>query len=104
MRLHPRPGQFGRPPPFGSPVAGKGCPYQVSASTITPSPYNCALFQIQETPDVDTSELISAAASIAGHLAARAFATGSMSSDEIQQIARTAVQIAREIENEARQL
>ena len=69
-----------------------------------PSPYNCALFQIQETPDVDTSELISAAASIAGHLAARAFATGSMSSDEIQQIARTAVQIAREIENEARQL
>jgi hypothetical protein len=52
---------------------------------------------------MDTNDLISAAAAIAGHLAARAFATGQLSADEIHQIARTAVHIAREIENEARQ-
>lgn len=51
---------------------------------------------------MDTSELITAAAAIAGHLATPAFATGGVSPPKIQEIARLAVQIAREIENAAR--
>lgn len=50
---------------------------------------------------MDTNELIQASAAIAGALAAQAF-TGTMSAGKIQEIARTAVAIAREIEAEAR--
>jgi hypothetical protein len=51
---------------------------------------------------MDTSELIQAAAAIAGSLAAQSFNTGNISDGRIQEIARTAVTIAREIESEAR--
>jgi hypothetical protein len=51
---------------------------------------------------MDTSELIQAAAAIAGDLAAQSFNTGNISPGKIQEIARTAVEIAREIEAEAR--
>lgn len=50
---------------------------------------------------MNTDALITAAAAIAGHLATPAFATGGVSPGKIQEIARTAVQIAREIEKEA---
>jgi hypothetical protein len=51
---------------------------------------------------MDTSELIQAAAAIAGPLAAQSFNTGTISDAKIQEIARTAVTVAREIESEAR--
>lgn len=51
---------------------------------------------------MDTNELIQAAAVIAGALAAPAFNTGDISPGKIQEIARAAVAIAREIESEAR--
>ena len=53
-------------------------------------------------PDMDTNELIQAAAVIAGQLAAQSFNAGNISPGKIQEIARTAVTIAREIESEAR--
>lgn len=52
--------------------------------------------------DMDTNELIQAAAVIAGQLAAQSFNTGSLSPERIQEIAKMAVAIAREIESEAR--
>jgi hypothetical protein len=51
---------------------------------------------------MDTNELIQAAAVIAGQLAAQSFNAGNISAGKIQEIARTAVTIAREIESEAR--
>ena len=51
---------------------------------------------------MNMSELITAAAAIAGHLATPAFQTGGVSPDKIQELARTAVQIAKELEKEAR--
>lgn len=51
---------------------------------------------------METRELISAAAAIAGQLAARSFDAGNISPGKIQEIARAAVQIAREIEKEIR--
>jgi hypothetical protein len=49
---------------------------------------------------METRELIQAAAAIAGPLAAR---SSNISPELIQEIARTAVAIAREIETEARE-
>jgi hypothetical protein len=51
---------------------------------------------------MDTSELIKAAASIAGALAARSFDAGDRSPGRYQDIAKAAVAIAREIEAEVR--
>ncbi len=51
---------------------------------------------------MNTPELITAAAAIAGPLAARAFDAGQMDGRRHQEIARTAVQIVLEIEKEAR--
>jgi hypothetical protein len=51
---------------------------------------------------MDTNELIQAAAATAGQLAAQSFNTGNISAGKIQEIAKTAVAIAREIETEAR--
>jgi hypothetical protein len=51
---------------------------------------------------MSTEELIQAAAAVAGPLAAQPFNTGDISPEKIKQIARTAVEIAREIEDEAR--
>jgi hypothetical protein len=51
---------------------------------------------------METRELVSAASAIAGHLAARVFETGNIAPGKIQEIARTSVQIAREIEKEIR--
>jgi hypothetical protein len=49
---------------------------------------------------MELNELISAAASIAGQLATRDI--GTISAGRIQEIARNAVEIARQIEEEAR--
>jgi hypothetical protein len=51
---------------------------------------------------MNMNELIGVAAAIAGPLSTRAFETGGVSPDKIQELARTAVQIAKEIEKEAR--
>ena len=51
---------------------------------------------------MNTHELIAASAAIAGPLATTPFNSGQMTSDRINEIARTAVQIAKEIEKEAR--
>lgn len=51
---------------------------------------------------MNTHELIQAAAAIAGPLAAQSFDAGTISPVRIQQIASTAVEIAREIENQGR--
>jgi hypothetical protein len=56
---------------------------------------------LKET-QMDTNELIQAAASIAGQLTSQSFNNGNISPARIQEIARTAVLIAREIETEAR--
>jgi len=64
--------------------------------------YTFESFHNLETTDMELSEVISAAASIAGHLARRPFETGDASPDRINQIAKVAVQIVRQIEEEAR--
>ena len=51
---------------------------------------------------MNMNELIAVAAAIAGPLSTRAFETGGVSLDKIQELAQTAVQIAKEIEKEAR--
>lgn len=55
-----------------------------------------------EITDMELSELISAAAAIAGPLAQRVFEAGDTSPGRINQIAEAAVQIALRIEEEAR--
>jgi len=52
---------------------------------------------------MNTPELITAAAAIAGPIAAQAYKDGNMDGRRHQEIARTAVQIVMEIEKEARQ-
>jgi len=51
---------------------------------------------------MNTHELVAAAAAIAGSLTARSFDTGVMSSQRVEEIARTAVEMALEIEKQAR--
>lgn len=51
---------------------------------------------------MNTPELITTAAAIAGPIAAQAFNDGHMDANRKQEIARTAVQIVMEIEKEAR--
>ncbi len=50
-----------------------------------------------------TNEFVAAAAAIAGPIAAPIFAAGQLSPEKVQDVARAAVQIARQIEKEARQ-
>jgi len=50
---------------------------------------------------MDTNELIQAAAAIAGQLAAQSFNTGNISAGKIQEIAKTAVAIARDRDRSA---
>ncbi len=52
---------------------------------------------------MNTNEFVAAAAAIAGPLAAPIFTSGQMTPENVQNIARAAVQIARQIEKEARQ-
>ena len=52
---------------------------------------------------MNTNEFVAAAAAIAGPLAAPIFGAGQLSAEKIQEVARAAVQIARQIEKEARQ-
>ena len=52
---------------------------------------------------MNTNEFVAAAAAIAGPIAAPIFAAGQLSPVKVQEIARTAVQIARQLEKEARQ-
>lgn len=51
---------------------------------------------------MNTHELVAAAAAIAGSLTARSFDTGIMSSQRVEEIARMAVEMALEIEKQAR--
>jgi len=52
---------------------------------------------------MNTNEFVVAAAAIAGPIAAPVFAAGQLSPERILEIARAAVQMARQIEKEARQ-
>ena len=71
-------------------------------STSSPLVLACSTVLHEKGPQMDTNELIQAAAVIAGQLAAQSFNAGNISPAKIQEIARTAVTIAREIESEAR--
>jgi hypothetical protein len=51
---------------------------------------------------MNTHELVQAASAIAGPMAAQAFGLGNIPPGRIQEIASAAVEIAREIENQAR--
>ncbi len=51
---------------------------------------------------MNTHELVAAAAVIAGPLTQRSFETGNMSSQRVEEIGRTAVQVVLEIEKQAR--